>query len=100
MSIALIGHLSPTVAVCRNDSGAVTACAACRQTLGPASDPWKEHAVQREIPLSAAGGPAWDTGHDGVVLRQFFCPSCAALLDTETATERDAVLIDRLLDGR
>lgn len=98
MSVALIGHLSPTVAVYRNGSGAVTACAACGQTLGPASDPWKEHAVQRETPLLAAGGPAWDTGHEGVVLRQFFCPSCAALLDTETATECDALLIDRLLE--
>lgn len=100
MSAALIGHLSPTVAVRRDGSDTVTACAACGQTLGPASAPWKHHAVRRETPLSAAGGPAWDTGHEGVVLRQFFCPSCAALLDTETATKSDAVLIDRLADGR
>ena len=99
MSGAVIGHLSPTVALQSNGTGSVTACAACGQVLGPAADPWKEHAVRRETSLAAAGGPAYDTGYEGVLLRQFFCPSCAALLDTETATERDPVLIDRLAEG-
>ena len=88
-------HLSPTI-VLRPDGGeTVFACAACDAVLGPASAPWKDHAVRRETPLAAAGGPAWDTGHDRVLLRQFFCPSCAALLDTETAMEGDPMLIDR-----
>lgn len=100
MSDALIGHLSPTVVLRREGSGSVTACAACSHALGPAAEPWKSHAVRRDTPLAAAGGPAYDTGHEGVLLRQFFCPSCAMLLDTETATEHDPVLIDRLAEGR
>ena len=100
MSGALIGHLSPTVALHRNGAGSVTACAACGHVLGPASDAWKDHAVRRETPLAEADGPAYDTGHEGVLLRQFFCPSCATLLDTETATARDPVLVDRLAEGR
>ena len=99
MSGAPIGYLSPTVVLLRDGAGTVTACAACGHALGPAADAWKDHAVRRETPLAAAGGPAYDTGHEGVLLRQFFCPSCAALLDTETATERDPVLIDRLAEG-
>lgn len=100
MSQDVYGNLSPTVAIRQEGGGRVAACSACGQTLGPAAEPWKDHAVRRETPLAAAGGPAWETGYDGVLLRQFFCPSCAALLDTETATEGDPVLVDRLAEER
>jgi acetone carboxylase gamma subunit len=100
MSGAEIGYLSPTVALQRDGTGTFTACAACGHALGPAAEAWKDHTVRRETPLAAAGGQAYDTGHEGVLLRQFFCPSCAALLDTETATERDPALIDRLTERR
>ncbi|MEM8551831.1 MAG: acetone carboxylase subunit gamma [Pseudomonadota bacterium] len=78
--------------------GNQTICVVCSEALGPSSKPWKELVVRRETPLAEAGGKAWDTGHDGVVLRQFICPSCATLLDTETATSKDPVLVDRLSD--
>jgi acetone carboxylase gamma subunit len=96
MSGTLIGQLSPTVALHRDGTATVTACAACGHVLGPAEDAWKAHAVRRDTPIAAAGGPAYDTGYEGVTLRQFFCPSCATLLDTETATAQDPVLTDRL----
>lgn len=99
MSDTVIGHISPNVALHQNGTKRFTACGECGQRLGPASDPWKEHAIRRETPLAEAGGPSWDTGYEGVVLRQFFCPGCALLLDTETATERDPMLIDRLAEG-
>lgn len=100
MSDKAINYLSPAIMIRQDGDAMVSACAACGTTLGPAADPWKNHAVRREAPLAAAGGAAWDTGHEGVLLRQFFCPSCAALLDTETATERDPVLVDRLANAR
>jgi len=100
MSGVIIGHLSPCVALLRDGAETVAACAACGHGLGPAAGAWKDHAVRRETGLAAAGGPAYDTGYEGVVLRQFYCPGCATLLDTETATERDPVLIDRLAEGR
>lgn len=100
MSDMKISYLSPAIMIRQDVDVTVSACVACAATLGPAADPWKDHAVRREVPLAAAGGAAWDTGHEGVLLRQFFCPSCATLLDTETATERDPVLVDRLANGR
>jgi hypothetical protein len=78
----------PTVAVLPEGP----ACAACRHPLGT---PWKAGTRRRDVPLAALGGP-WDTGTPGVLLRQFLCPGCGALLDTETATATDAPLDDRL----
>jgi acetone carboxylase gamma subunit len=82
----------PTVAT----DGVICTCAACGHVLAKATDAWKAGALRRDLPLAVAGGPAYDTGFAGVLLRQFICPGCAALLDTETATAQDAALDDRL----
>ncbi len=94
-----IGSILPSVDLHHSDAGPVAACAQCGQSLGAASQAWKTQAACREVPLAEAGGPAFDTGFEGVVLRHFYCPGCAALLDTETATPQDPVLIDRLAGG-
>ena len=91
-----IGYILPGVAILEGEGGPVSACAACGHSLGAASGDWKGQAVRREVPLAEAGGQAFDTGFEGVVLRHFYCPGCAALLDTETATPQDPVLTDRL----
>ena len=85
-------YILPTVAT----DGVTCTCAACGHTLGPVTDPWKAGAICRDVPLALAGGAAYDTGHGGVMLRHFICPGCATLLDTETATDQDAPLDDRL----
>jgi hypothetical protein len=90
------GFISPSVVRTRAGRAACTACGA---DLGPADAPWKEASVRRDVPLATAGGRAYDTGDDAVVLRQFHCPACAALLDTETAMAGDPALIDRLAAG-
>jgi acetone carboxylase gamma subunit len=82
----------PTVST----DGNTCSCVACSHALGPAEGAWKTHAIRRELSLVQAGGGAYDTGFPGVVLRQFICPGCATLLDTETATSTDPVLDDRL----
>lgn len=82
----------PTVAT----DGITCACASCAHALGPATGAWKAFAIRRDLPLAQAGGGAYDTGFPGVVLRQFICPGCATLLDTETATAQDPALDDRL----
>lgn len=94
------GAISPTVAILEGTNGPVAGCAACGHDLGPASGDWKAHAVRREVPLAEAGGEAYFTGFEGVVLRHFYCPACAALLDTETATPQDPVLTDRLVTNK
>ena len=86
-------NILPTVVT----DGVLCRCAACGQALGAATEPWKAGALRREVPLAQAGGAAFDTGYAGVVLRQFICPGCATLLDTETATAGDAALDDRLI---
>jgi len=70
-------------------------CAACGQDLAPSGAAWKDGASRRERPLAAAGA-AWETGDEAVVLRHFYCPACARLLDTETAMPDDPSLADRL----
>ncbi len=85
-------YILPTVTT----DGIVCTCSACGFDLGPATAPWKAGAVARDLPLAVAGGPAYDTGFAGVFVRQFICPGCATLLDTETASAGDAALDDRL----
>jgi N-methylhydantoinase B len=75
---------------------ATVQCRACGHALGPASGVWKAAAVRKETPLASVGAMTFNTGFDGVVLRHFYCPSCATLLDTETARPGDPVLVDRL----
>lgn len=82
----------PTVAT----DGITCTCVTCNHALGPATGIWKTFAIRRDLPLAGAGGGAYDTGFPGVLLRQFICPGCATLLDTETATAQDPVLDDRL----
>jgi len=70
-------------------------CPVCNGRSNPENG-WKENAIRQEVPLADVGAQAFDTGFGDVVLRHFYCPSCAALLDTETATTRDPILIDNL----
>jgi acetone carboxylase gamma subunit len=73
-----------------------TRCRVCGHRLGSVTDVWKAFAIRKETPLSEVGAETFDTGSSGVVLRQFYCPSCGTLLDTETARPADPVLVDRL----
>jgi acetone carboxylase gamma subunit len=88
----MTSFILPTVTT----DGTTCNCNACGHDLGPATAPWKASAIRRDLPLSVAGGAAYETGFAGVLLRQFICPGCATLLDTETATAGDAALDDRL----
>lgn len=86
--------VSPTVA----SDGEAWACASCGHRLGPSSEAWRLGARRHERPLRTLGDP-WATATDGgeVLLRHFYCPGCAILLDTETATAGEPPLDDRLL---
>jgi len=88
----MTGFILPPVVT----DGITCSCTACGQRLGQAAGPWKSFAIRRDLSLAQAGGAAYDTGHSGVFLRQFICPGCATLLDTETATAQDPALNDRL----
>lgn len=69
------------------------ACRRCGHALAPAGQPWKRHAVLREISMHGAGGKAY-TGAPEATLRQFSCPGCGALLDSEMALPGEPFLDD------
>ena len=50
--------------------------------------------MRRETPTSTAG-PMRETQED-MVLRQFHCPGCATLLDTEVTLAADPPLYDEI----
>ena len=75
-----------------NDGGEI-ACMACGHALGPSGKPWKEAARLAETPLQGSGGEPYSNAAN-VLLRQFYCPGCAALLDSETALVKDPFLND------
>jgi acetone carboxylase gamma subunit len=68
-------------------------CASCGHRLAPAGMSWKQHAALLTIPVKSLPG-AGSAIEDRVILRQFCCPKCADLLDTETAMPGDTFLED------
>ena len=88
-------RISPTLEIAETDAGKAIVCSGCGRRLGPAGEPWKSHATLRERPVRDQR-----QGHASgvlVVLREFGCPGCGALLDTETALDGDPFLDDVLL---
>lgn len=73
--------------------GDVVHCSGCGHALGPVSRPWKQAAALREIPTNALKGP-YALSRD-VLLREFACPACGVILDTEVALPGDPFLIDQ-----
>jgi acetone carboxylase gamma subunit len=68
-------------------------CRGCGHALASAGQPWKRHAVLREVSMNGAGGKAY-TGAPEAMLRQFGCPGCGALLDSEMALPGEPFLDD------
>jgi len=96
-----VGDLSPTdrrfgpaVAVGVADGTEYAACADCEAVLGRADEDWKGNAAVRDRPVSATG-TATD-GEKRFRLRQFCCPDCGSLFDTEVARRDDTRLVSRL----
>ena len=61
----------------------------CGQPLGAAGENFKTHSMVKESPLQEAGPHVdpYDLGKGKFVFRQFFCPSCAVLLETEVTLQ-------------
>jgi acetone carboxylase gamma subunit len=68
-------------------------CGTCDHPLAPVNGPWKQVAALSEIAVATMPGAGLGTD-PAVVLRQFCCPGCGALLDTETALPGDPFLDD------
>lgn len=65
-------------------------CRRCGHVLGPAGKSFKLGALVRELPLTEANPHVRDPSiytDSTVVFRQFVCPGCATLLETEVAVD-------------
>ncbi len=67
-------------------------CTWCGHEISHGAERWKDRAVQRALPVSAAGD--FRDAAPGLILRQFCCPRCATALDLEVALESDPPLYD------
>ena len=74
----------------------VIRCRACGHDLGPASESYKRFAAERRRPLSVVGVEyvAPERQDNPFELREYYCPSCAVLLDTDVARRSDPTLDD------
>ncbi len=69
-------------------------CTHCGNKVSGAAESWKDRVVLRKSPLSQAG-PLRPVNND-FFLNEFFCPSCAVLLDTEVVFKDDPPLHDKV----
>ncbi len=71
-------------------------CVRCGHALAPMGASWKKRAALSTVSLSQIPGasPGLSTA---VVLRQFACPKCLTVLDSETALPDDPFLEDVVL---
>jgi N-methylhydantoinase B len=98
----LIRKLTETVGLAALADGTAWTCAQCDAALGPADDNYKLYAAMRErnpheVDPVMYANPT-DFCDDPLVLREFFCPSCAHLLSTEIARARDPVFCDMKIE--
>ncbi len=89
--------LSQRVEVRDGVRGSTAHCRDCGHDLGPATRPWKRAAALRERPLREIA--AIYTTDERLLLREFACPGCGGLLDTEIALPGDPFLDDTLTDS-
>jgi N-methylhydantoinase B len=69
-------------------------CLYCGALVAPRGTHWKDAVPRRSLP-TRAGGPNREGG-DRFLLCQFYCPSCATLLETEVLQQGEAVTHDRI----
>ena len=72
-------------------------CRMCDSAICASTENYKDAVVQRRLPLSAGGSLMNDPAlyvDANIELRQFVCPGCGTLLETEVACESDATLRD------
>lgn len=73
----------------------VVRCLTCGGPISPLHRNYKEFVPVRQRPLTEAG--AWRTPTDTFVLREFYCPYCATMLDVEMVHKEDPFLYDVFL---
>lgn len=88
-------QLSPSLPIVETDAGPIVICRSCGTGIASAEESWKDRVVVRRRGVSAAGTRR--NARADIELREFACPECATLLDTEVARSGDPFLESRLL---
>lgn len=92
-------HHNPSIDVGRYNGVLAFQCAQCDQQFGPATENWKllvPH-IERVIDRSYLDDHGVEIGLSvtpALLSREYVCPSCGALLETELAVEGDAIIDD------
>jgi N-methylhydantoinase B len=90
-------RLGENIRVVGTEEGQLYAvCDHCSDFVGRADTDWKQSAAISERSLSNVGQETSGTAE--YCLREFFCPGCGALLDTEVAKRDDPSLVSRLTE--
>jgi hypothetical protein len=84
-----MSRISPTLAA----KNGMICCLGCGHELAKTGTSWKTHATMTAVPFHTLPGASAGL-HEGVLLRQFGCPNCRRLLDSETALPEDSFLED------
>jgi acetone carboxylase gamma subunit len=84
-----MSRISPTLIA----KGGMICCLGCGHGLSKTGTSWKTHATMTSVPFHTLPGASAGL-HAGVLLRQFGCPKCWRLLDSETALPEDPFLED------
>jgi N-methylhydantoinase B len=78
-----------------SDSGRSIQCKLCGEIICSADTQWKSEVPKRELPISKSGPLRAE--NNTFFLREFYCPFCATLHDTEVILEGDEPLYDEIL---
>lgn len=71
-------------------------CRQCKTVICKENEDWKDKAILDEQKLADIGGEEYAGTSDNVMLRQFYCPGCGSLLDTEIALKGEPFLKDKI----
>lgn len=84
----------------RDGAGALLMRCRCGAALGSASGNYKEQSLEARYPVRRAGPYAnpYGLGGNRFELREYYCPSCLVLYETEVALVGDPVLADVALE--
>lgn len=86
-------RISPTLSVDVHEGNNVVCCGGCGTPLAASSEHWKDRVSVKRSSVSELAG--WsDAVHERLELREFSCPACGQLLDSEAALPEDPFLYD------
>jgi acetone carboxylase gamma subunit len=86
-------RISETLEIREKSAAKHICCRGCGHALAPAGKAWKPHAKLTTLPIKKVPGSSSAVDAQAV-FRQFNCPHCGRLLDSETALPEDPFLED------